>query len=312
MFEAMTSCSSGETLATRWGASRRTWPAPTVMLGRMRLGGHLPTRDPLGTADELGFDAIQIHVSSPRTWQGPRPHGDAAELAASGRVVAVHAPYLCNPASADQIVRERTEALLQETIDAAAAVGAGGVVVHAGQAGIRGTVDEGIERWTALLPRLRGDVPLFIENTASGRASVGRYLEGIAALFAALRCCSASMRIGACLDTAHAFAADPAVADDPGGWVRAFVDATGGVDLIHVNDSLAPAGSGRDRHANLGAGVMGLSMLAEMIAAARAPAAIVETPGYDERRVQDLEILRYLVATGNDRASGVASGCRMW
>lgn len=263
----------------------------------MRIGGHLPSKDPLDAADRLGLDVIQIHVSSPRTWQPPRTRPDAAALAASGRVVAVHAPYLCNPASADATVRSRTAVLLQQTIDVAVSVAAGGVVVHAGQAGVGGTVADGIARWIDLLPRLHGDVPLLIENTASGQASVGRHVDSIAALFDALRSCEHTMRVGACLDTAHAFAADPAAEKDPGGWVEQFVAVTGGVDLVHVNDSAAPAGSGRDRHANLGAGVMGLTVIAEMIAAARAPAAVLETPGYDERRAQDAEILRYLVTT---------------
>lgn len=266
------------------------------MLWRMRIGGHLPSKDPLDAADRLGLDVVQIHVSSPRTWQAPLVRADADALAASGRVVAVHAPYLCNPASADPTVRSRSKVLLQQTIDAATSIGAGGVVVHAGQAGAGGTVDQAIVRWVDALPRLRGDIPLLIENTASGEASVGRYLDGLAALFDAVRSCEHEMRVGACLDTAHAFAADPAAQMDPGRWVERFAEVAGGVDLVHVNDSAAPAGSGRDRHANLGAGVMGLAAIADMIAAARAPAAVLETPGYDERRAQDAEILRYLVA----------------
>ncbi|HSJ43274.1 MAG TPA: TIM barrel protein, partial [Euzebyales bacterium] len=250
----------------------------------MRIGGHLPTRDPLGTADRLGIDVIQIHVSSPRTWKAPRPRPDADELAASGRLVAVHAPYLCNPASSDPLVRERTEVMLQQTLDAAADLEAGCVVVHAGQAGAGGRVEDAIVRWERLLPRLHGTVPLLIENTASGMASVGRHVDSIAALFEALRACEADVRVGACLDTAHAFAAGPAAEKDPGGWVERFAEATGGVDLVHVNDSAAPAGSGRDRHANLGAGLMGLRAIAAMLAASGAPAAVLETPGCDERR----------------------------
>lgn len=264
----------------------------------MRIGGHLPSKDPLAAADRLGLDLVQLHVSSPRTWQAPRLRADADELAASGRVVAVHAPYLCNPVSADPQVRARSAVLLQQTIDVAATVGAGGVVVHAGQAGPHGSVTDGVARWTELLPRLHGAVPLWIENTASGQASVGRHLDGIAALFDAVRSCASGLTIGACLDTAHAFAADAAVATDPGSWVTRFVAVTGGVDLVHVNDSAAPAGSGRDRHANLGAGVMGLSAIAEMITTADPPAAVLETPGYDDRRMQDAEILRYLVEVG--------------
>lgn len=274
------------------------------MLCTMRIGGHLPSKDPLDAADRLGLDVVQIHVSSPRTWRAPLARTDADALAASGRVVAVHAPYLCNPASADPTVRSRSTVLLQQTIDVAESIGAGGVVVHAGQAGVGGSLDDAIERWVDTLPRLRGDIPLLIENTASGTASVGRHLDGLAALFEALGSCAHDMRVGACLDTAHAFAADPVVEKDPGRWVERFVDVTGGVDLIHVNDSAAPAGSGRDRHANLGAGVMGLAVIADMIAAARAPAAVLETPGYDGRRAQDAEILRYLASAPAGRQRG--------
>jgi deoxyribonuclease-4 len=265
----------------------------------MRLGAHLPTRDPLAIADRLGFDVLQLHLSSPRTWRHPLPRVDADDLRRSGRVVSVHAPYLCNPASADPTVRQRTAEMLQATLDAAPTVGAVGVVVHAGSAGVSGSIDEGIARWCELVARLHSTVPLWIENTASGSASPGRHLDSIARLFTALRDLPhAGVPIGACLDTAHAFVADAVAADKPGEWVRRYVDATGGVDLVHVNDAHAPAGSGRDRHANLGAGVMSLACMAEMIAATNAPAAVIETPGDEERRVQDVEILRYLVATG--------------
>lgn len=265
----------------------------------MQLGAHLPSRDPLTAADRLGLDVVQLHLSSPRMWRDPASRADADELRHSGRVVSVHAPYLCNPASADSQVRSRGAVLLQSTLDAAATVGAGGVVVHAGSAGVGGAIDDAIARWSDLLPRLHGPVPLWIENTASGQASVGRHLDTVARLFAVLRDVrDAGVQVGACLDTAHAFAADAAAADKPGEWVERFREAAGGIDLVHVNDSSAPAGSGRDRHANLGAGVMGLARLAEMIAASQAPAAVLETPGDDDRRAQDIEILRYLVATG--------------
>jgi hypothetical protein len=42
---------------------------------------------------------------------------------------------------------------------------------------------------------------------------------------------------------------------------------------------------------------MGLAAIADMLAASGAPAAVLETPGYDDRRAQDVEILRYLLAT---------------
>lgn len=261
----------------------------------MRIGGHLPTDRPLERADELGIEVLQLHLSSPRTWKPPVPRVDAEELAASGRVAAVHAPYLCNPASGDPQVRQRTREMLQATLDAAPSVAAAGVVVHAGHATSGGTVEVAIERWLELLGALSSQVPVWIENTASGSAAPGRHLQDVARLAAALAEAEADVEVGWCLDTAHAFAGDPTCADDPSGWVAAFAEAVGGVDLLHVNDSAVGAGAGRDRHANLGAGLMTLGVLADMIAASGAPVAILETPGYDDRRAQDVEILRFLV-----------------
>lgn len=264
----------------------------------MRVGLHVGSQGPLEAADAVGADVIQIHLSSPRTWAPPKPRADADALCDSGRVVSVHAPYLCNLASADPVVRERSVVLLQATLDAAPTVGAEGVVVHAGQAGADGDVADAIARWVELLPTLSGDTPLWIENTASGKASVGRHLDDVARLFEALRGLDGTVPVGACLDTAHAFAGDPAATADPAGWVKGFAEAAGGVDLVHVNDSAAPAGSGRDRHANLAEGEIGLEAMAAMLAASGAPAAVLETPGEDADRARDLVILRHLLRCG--------------
>ena len=259
----------------------------------MRLGGHLPSRDVLAAADGLGLDVVQLHLSSPRVWAPPKRRPDAAELRDSGRVVAVHAPYLINPASPDPVVRKRSLGLMNATIAEAARCGAGGVVVHAGSAGPKGTVQQAIDRWLQFWPQLRTDLPVLIENTASGTSSPGRHLASITTLFEALRA-TRGPTLGACLDTAHAWAGDPDCAEDPEGWARRFRTAAGRVEVVHVNDSAVPAGAGRDRHANLAEGQMGLHNIQAIIRGAQPAACVLETPGYDERRARDMEILRFL------------------
>ncbi|MEE8601296.1 TIM barrel protein [Euzebya tangerina] len=260
----------------------------------MRLGGHLPSRDVLTTADSLGVDVVQLHLTSPRVWAHPRPRADAEELRDSNRVAAVHAPYLINPASPDPVVRERSLGLMNATIAQAARCGAGGVVVHAGSAGPKGTIEQAIERWLDVWPLLDTALPILIENTASGTSSPGRHLDSITRLFAALRTVEGPP-LGACLDTAHAWAGDPTCAEDPFGWAEAFRTAAGKVAVAHVNDSAVEAGAGRDRHANLAEGTMGLHTLQALIRGAAPQACLLETPGYDDRRRRDLEILRFLV-----------------
>jgi deoxyribonuclease IV len=157
-----------------------------------------------------------------------------------------------------------------------------------------------VKRWRDLAHRLASPVPLLIENTASGTTAPGRHLDDIARLFEMLRGGELEVPIGACFDTCHAWAGDPATADDPSGYVRAFAEATGGIDLLHVNDSKDVAGAGRDRHANLGAGQMGLDVLRAMVTMAAelgAPAAIVETPSENGGQEQDIATIRGFLST---------------
>jgi deoxyribonuclease-4 len=65
----------------------------------------------------------------------------------------------------------------------------------------------------------------------------------------------------------------------------------GRIDLLHANDSRDPAGTGADRHANLGSGEMAVDALRAMIAAAGAPV-VVETPGGVEAMSADIEFVR--------------------
>jgi deoxyribonuclease-4 len=64
---------------------------------------------------------------------------------------------------------------------------------------------------------------------------------------------------------------------------------TGRIDLVHCDDSKDAAGSGRDRHANLGAGEIGTELLVAAVKAADAPV-ICETA--DDGRKDDIAFLR--------------------
>ena len=65
----------------------------------------------------------------------------------------------------------------------------------------------------------------------------------------------------------------------------------GDIDLLHVNDSRDPAGTGADRHANLGKGEMPVDALRAMIHAAGAPA-VVETPRDPDALRADMAFVR--------------------
>ena len=265
----------------------------------MLVGTHVPAKDPFGAAERVGAATIQLHLSAPRQWRAPKLRADADRLRASGMVASVHAPYLCNPSSADPVVRERTTRVLQQVLDEAARVGAGGVVVHAGHAAGGGTMADALDRWVATARPLASSVPLLVENTATGTRAPGRHLEDVVTLFGALREAYLDVPVGACLDTCHAFAGDPACVADPAGWVRTFAEAAGGIDVLHVNDSRAAAGAGRDLHQEIGRGEIPADVLAAMVVAAAdhgASRAVLETPGDDASRRAGIEAVRAMLS----------------
>jgi len=72
------------------------------------------------------------------------------------------------------------------------------------------------------------------------------------------------------------------------------MDATGRIDLVHANDSKDPFDSRRDRHQNLGKGLIPPEELARIIANAGAPV-VVETPGGASEQSADIEWVRAIL-----------------
>lgn len=249
----------------------------------MRIGAHVPSADPLTEASTRDADVVQVFLSAPRMWKPPKERQDAAVLAASEVPIYVHAPYLVNVASPNPRVRHPSRSALQATCDAAERIGAAGVVVHGGHVGADADETIGIAHWVKTFAQLETDVPVLIENTAGGQHAMARYVETIARLFDAL----AEIDVGFCFDTCHAHAAGEDLTD----VIERVRAATGRIDLVHANDSKDEPGSGRDRHANLGAGMIEEDTLVAMIAAADAPV-VVETPGGDAAQRDDIAWLR--------------------
>jgi len=237
-----------------------------------RVGAHVAPEQPLATAAEVGADSVQIFLSDPQGWQKPAPRDDAAELRESDVPLYVHAPYLINVCSPKNNVRHGSRKILQQTCEAAADVGATAVIVHAGHA--EDGIQEGVGRWVRSLETLKSDVPVLIENTAGGDNAVARRFDALARLWGAIGDLDTAFELGFCFDTCHAHAAGEDLSDA----VERALAIVGRIDLLHVNDSRDPAGTGADRHANLGKGKIGAETLEAMIRAA-GPPAIVETPG---------------------------------
>ena len=252
------------------------------------LGAHVRRSDPLAAADELGADCVQIFLSPPQSWKKPPERGDAQELRESDIDIYVHAPYLINVCSPRNNVRYGSRKILQQTCDAAGAIGAAAVVVHPGHA--EDGIEAGIGRWPRTLEMLESEVPVLLENTAGGEHAVARRFDALARLWEAVSGYEGPIPIGFCFDTCHAHAAGEELSDA----VERALAITGRLDLLHANDSRDPPGTGADRHTSLGTGKMDTDALRTMIRAGakvKAPI-VVETPGPRDVLQADLEFVR--------------------
>src|ERR1041384_2322609 len=142
---------------------------------KLPVGAHIDAERPLDAAERLGADCVQFFVTKPQGWEKPKPRDDAAELRDSPIGVYVHAPYLINVCSPRSNVRYGSRKILQQTCDAAADIGAAGVIVHGGHA--EDAIDAGVGRWVRTLDMLESDVPVLIENTAGGTNAVARRFD---------------------------------------------------------------------------------------------------------------------------------------
>ncbi|MBB2989825.1 deoxyribonuclease-4 [Mycolicibacterium iranicum] len=246
----------------------------------MLIGSHVHGDDPLAAAEADGADVVQFFLGNPQSWKKPPPRDDSDVLKAASMPIYVHAPYLINVASANNRVRIPSRKILQDTCDAASAIGAAAVIVHGGHADDN-DMEAGFERWAKALDYLETDVQVLLENTAGGDHAMARHFDTIGRLWDHI----GDTGIGFCLDTCHAWAAGEALVDS----VSRIKAITGRIDLVHCNDSRDAAGSGADRHANFGTGQIDPQLLVAVVEAADAHV-ICETS--DDGRKDDIAFLR--------------------
>jgi deoxyribonuclease IV len=236
----------------------------------MLIGAHVSPAGGLPKAIERGVErgcrAIQIFNQSPRMWKASlyRDEDVAAfrEAMAASPIdaVLIHTIYLLNCASEDRTIRSKSRSSLIHSLRAGAQIGASGVVLHPGSAKT-GVTAAAIARAGATIREALAEseqCPLHLENTAGAGGTLGRSFEELAALIEA---CGGEERIGLCLDSCHLFATGYDVRSPEG--IDATVEqlaASVGLERLgslHLNDSQAPLGSNRDRHANVGQGELG-------------------------------------------------------
>ncbi|TDB75079.1 deoxyribonuclease IV [Micromonospora sp. KC723] len=281
---------------------------------RRPVGSHTPTAGGLAKralpyADACGSEVAQVYVSNSRGWA--LPAGDPAQdslfrdgCGERGVLVFIHASLLVNLGSPTPATVQRSAQTLAHALRRGRAIGAAGVVFHAGSAVDAGYAEAALRQVReTLLPLLdqataAGGPMLLVEPSAGGGRSLASRVEQLGPYLDAV---DRHPGLGVCFDTCHAWAAGHDLAAE--GGMTATLDtlvATVGADrlrLIHANDSKDLCGSTRDRHENIGKGSIGEPAFAELMAhpATAGVPVVVETPTEEhEGHAADIATLKRL------------------
>ncbi|MGH9353624.1 MAG: deoxyribonuclease IV [Terriglobia bacterium] len=254
-------------------------------------------------AKEIGCDTFQMFSANPRGWRAAGLSAERCERFREVRSgyklapVVVHDNYLINLASADATILEGSIAAFRRELVRAVALGADFLVTHPGSA--KGTTPSQaiaccIESLGKAADGLRLDgLTILIENTAGQGSAIGRTFEEVAEIVAGA---GKSLPVGACIDTAHCFAAGYAIHTEEGlkHTVKA-IDSTIGLKnlfVIHANDSKAAFESHVDRHEHIGKGQIGAEAFARIVRHPKLKSipficeTPVDKPGDDLRNIQ--------------------------
>jgi deoxyribonuclease IV len=265
-----------------------------IIVGPVLFGAHCAggIKKAVDAAEGMRADVVQLFVQSPRTWRFPNHDPATLEQFRKRRAesglggVLVHALYLVNLASPDKEMYRKSVDTMRSTVDAACAIEADGVVFHIGShlgAGFEQGLKRIVPALEQVLDRCSETTWLLMENSAGTGGTIGRSIDELAVIFEAL---GGHERLGVCLDSCHLYASGIDVTDKKAlNAALKQLDERIGLDrlrALHANDSKEPLGSNRDRHDNIGEGLMGekLGVFLAHRRLQRLPA-VLEVPGED-------------------------------
>lgn len=180
--------------------------------------------------------------------------------------VLAHAPYTMNLASATEKTYEFACTVIREDIRRMDELQIENLVFHPGS-------HTGIGEEAGIANIIRGldqaitgseNITVLLETMSGKGTEIGVTFEELKAIRDGVK---HPEKIGICLDTCHVFAAGYDIVNDLEGVLEKF-DQVLGLDLlraVHLNDSMMPFGSRKDRHAPIGEGEIGMESLLNVL-----------------------------------------------
>lgn len=260
-------------------------------------GGYAPAAR---HAAELGGNALALFTRNPRGGSAkPMDPADAAEFMAFCQAHAMapmvaHAPYTLNPCGAKETVREFAHRAFSEDLEKLEAMPGQFYNFHPGSHVGQG-VETGIREITALLNRVlwpEMHTTVLLETMAGKGTEMGRSFQELRAILDRV---ALSDRVGVCLDTCHVSDAGYDIIGDLDGVLEEF-DRVIGLDrlrALHLNDSMNPPGSHKDRHEKLGKGFLGLDTFRHIMThpLLRSLPKVLETPNDAHGYAEEIALL---------------------
>lgn len=223
-------------------------------------------------ASSIGADTFQFFTRNPQGGQAKDIDVNDAEkyniyaVQNNFAKIVAHAPYTLNPCSDKAETREFAEMVFADDLKRMEYVPHNYYNFHPGSHVGQGT-EKGIVMITDLLNRIltSAQTTTVLLETMSGKGSeVGSTFEQLAEIIGGVKLTD---KIGVCMDTCHIFAAGYDIVNDLDGVLRRFDEVIGlkRLKAVHLNDSLMPFASHKDRHAKIGEGLIGKDALTNFV-----------------------------------------------
>ena len=259
------------------------------------------------TALAIGANTLQCFVRNPR---GARAKAaDPADLARLRSLLAehrfgpivAHAPYIMNPCSRDEGIRDLAERMMGEDLALMERLPGNYYNFHPGSHVGQG-VEEGCRLIAGMLNRVidpAQSTVVLLETMAGKGSEIGGRFEELRLILDQL---ALPEKVGVCMDTCHMSDAGYDIIGDLDGVLEAFDRVVGLARLraVHINDSMNPPGSRKDRHARIGEGTLGTEAILRVIThpALRGLPFLLETPTDDAGHGEEIALLRRLAGEG--------------
>ncbi len=262
----------------------------------MKIGAHVSTAGGVETGFErakaIGAEAIQVFLTPPQQWRSSKVDEDQVKSYRESQAlcgiepVFVHGVYLINLATNDLTNLSRSTSSLKSAMSSCSRLGIAGVIFHLGShkgQGLDAVFEQICEACRDVLTAASADVQLVLENSAGSGGNIGSTFADLGRIIREV----ASDRIKICLDTQHAYAAAYDLSTEKGveAAMEEFQREVGWDNLVavHANDSKIELGGGRDRHENIGDGLIGREGFRHIMAhpAFRDVPFLLEVPGLD-------------------------------